>query len=190
MIQKRIGISLGFVVVGLLLIGFGIAYIQIEEQISVPGEPPPQKETPSANILNESAVESEAVPIQKEPMQVTLTLLPQNNSKENGTAIVSEVSGKTEVIVQILNAPKNTPQPAHIHEGSCPIPGAVKYSLQNVIGGISTTTLDVPIDQLLGGLPLAINVHKSSAQAKVYVSCGNIIKEEIPPMSAPEDLKK
>jgi hypothetical protein len=67
-------------------------------------------------------------------------------------------------------------QPAHVHEGTCAkLDPKPKYGLQNVVDGKSTTEVPVDIKTLVGG-NLAINVHKSAEEAKVYVACGNIAK--------------
>ena len=81
----------------------------------------------------------------------------------------------------LTGAATSTPQPAHIHIGSCPTPGAVKYPLINVVNGMSDTLLDVSLAQLKSELPLAVNVHKSAAEASVYVACGNIVMPNTPP---------
>jgi len=108
------------------------------------------------------------------PKVMTVTLSAQNGSKENGTATLTEVNGKTTVTVDITGAPKGVAQPAHIHVGKCPAPGAVKYPLTNVTDGKSETTLNVTLDDLKSQAPLALNVHKSGTQASTYVSCGNL----------------
>jgi hypothetical protein len=105
---------------------------------------------------------------------VTVNLGTQNKSGESGTATLQEVNGKVIVSVSVDGEPTNATQPAHIHVGSCPNPGAVKYPLTSVASGLSSTVLNVTMDELKGMGPLAINVHKSVAQSGVYVACGNI----------------
>jgi len=106
---------------------------------------------------------------------MTITLSPQNNSGESGVAILKEVNGKTEVKLRLEGAAKDVTQPAHIHSGSCATLGGVKWSLTFPVNGKSETTLDISFDQLRAELPLAINVHKSAAEAKVYTSCGDLL---------------
>lgn len=103
-----------------------------------------------------------------------ITLNEQNMSGQGGKVVITEVDGKAKVIVNITGKPSSVEQPAHIHLGSCTAIGAVKYPLTNVGKGASQTMLDVSIDQLVAELPLSINVHKSAAEASVYVACGNI----------------
>ncbi len=107
-----------------------------------------------------------------EKMMVALTA--QNDSDETGTATLEEVDGQTVVTINVENEPEGANQPAHIHTGACPEPGAVVYPLTNVQNGTSTTTLDVSLADLRDQLPLAVNIHKSAAESKVYVSCGDL----------------
>lgn len=112
----------------------------------------------------------------KIPRRLVVTLNSQNKSGESGTATISEMDAKVKVMLDLAGAPKDVQQPAHIHMGACPKPGDVKYPLTFPTDGKSETTLDVSYDQLLGQLPLAINVHKSTNEAKFYVSCGDITR--------------
>lgn len=64
--------------------------------------------------------------------------------------------------------------PAHIHVGSCPTPGAVKYPLNPVVNGKSKTLIDVSVGDLVKGLPLAVNLHKSATELATSVACGNL----------------
>ena len=104
---------------------------------------------------------------------LSLTLAEQNQSSQSGTANIFEVGDKTKIELTLRNSPSE-PQPAHIHTGSCAELGGVKYPLTFPVNGTSDTTLDVSYDELLAELPLAINVHKSVAEASVYVACADI----------------
>jgi hypothetical protein len=107
---------------------------------------------------------------------VTVRLSQQNKSGESGTAKLTPAGDKTKVEISLKGAPKGVSQPAHIHEGQCPNPDPKpKYPLQNVVDGKSTSEVPVDIKTLRAG-NLAINVHKSAEEAKVYVACGNIRK--------------
>ncbi|MDO8594722.1 MAG: hypothetical protein Q7R93_04400 [bacterium] len=104
----------------------------------------------------------------------------QNKSGQKGEATITQVGTSTvKVIVNITGKPSGVAQPAHIHLGSCPNPGAVKYPLTSVGKGASQTELPMTLDQLLSELPLAINVHKSAADIKTYTSCGDLKAENI-----------
>ena len=107
---------------------------------------------------------------------VTVKLSQQNKSGESGTAKLTHAGDNTKVEINIKGAPKGVSQPAHVHEGTCAkLDPKPKYGLQNVVDGKSTTEVPVDIKTLMGG-NLAINVHKSAEEAKVYVACGNIAK--------------
>jgi hypothetical protein len=104
----------------------------------------------------------------------TIDLSEQNGSGESGTATLTADGGKTKVVISLDGAPSGTPQPAHIHKGSCedldPTPA---YGLTNVMDGKSTTEVDESLDDLEGA-DYAINVHKSGTDLKTYVACGTI----------------
>jgi hypothetical protein len=107
---------------------------------------------------------------------VTVKLGAQNKSGQSGTARLTPAGDKTKVELNMKGAPKGTPQPAHIHEGTCAkLDPKPKYPLENVVDGKSTTEVPADIKTLTAG-KLAINVHKSAEEAKVYVACGNIGK--------------
>ena len=106
-----------------------------------------------------------------------VTMKEQNGSKQVGTATIVDVDGKAKVTVKIVAGMQDAPQPAHIHVGVCPAPGAVAYPLSAVVNGMSETTLAISTTELLSKLPLAINVHKSKAEASVYTSCGDIVTD-------------
>jgi hypothetical protein len=105
---------------------------------------------------------------------IAVSLGAQNNSNETGAAILMDLgNGKTRVILKMNNASSNA-QPAHIHSGSCPNVGAIRYPLNAVVNGVSDSTINASISQLMNQLPLAINVHKSSSEMNISFSCGNI----------------
>jgi hypothetical protein len=73
-----------------------------------------------------------------------------------------------------LGNPNATSQPAHIHVGSCPTPGAVVFPLTSVVNGTSVTMLNTSLEDLIAQGELALNVHKSEEESSVYVACGNL----------------
>lgn len=152
--------NLIFGAVGVLVIVV-IGYLLFNRQT----EPIPQ---PEITITPQTASPSAAI------SGVTVTLSEQNASGESGIATLVEVDGQAVVILALTGAPEDVVQPAHIHVGSCPDVGAVKYPLTFPVNGRSKTTLDVSLDQLRLEMPLAINVHKSAQEASVYVSCSNL----------------
>ena len=117
-------------------------------------------------------VASSAAIAQDKPMTVNLSA--QNSSGESGTATLTPQGDKTQVVIKLTGAPDSTPQPAHIHDGSCAkIDPKPRVPLQNVVGGNSTTTLDMKLADVVGKGG-AINVHKSAADLKTYVACGDM----------------
>ena len=107
---------------------------------------------------------------------VTVRLMEQNKSGETGTARLTPEGDGTKVEISLKGAPKGTPQPAHIHEGTCAkLDPKPKQGLENVVDGKSTTTVPVKLEELMKGRN-AINVHKSTDDIKTYVACGNITR--------------
>jgi hypothetical protein len=105
---------------------------------------------------------------------VTLKMHAQNGSGEWGTATLTDLGGRTRVVIALQHENTTGSQPAHVHLGSCAhLNPAPKYPLKNVILGHSNTIVDVPIDTLLKG-HMAINVHESAKNLGRYVSCGDI----------------
>lgn len=107
--------------------------------------------------------------------QITVPLTVQNNSGENGSAMLTETDGMIRISITLNGAPADIPQPAHIHSGTCPNPGGILYDLTPLLNGQSETSLGITLSQLNSQLPLSINVHKSDTEQGVYVACGNIV---------------
>lgn len=158
-IQDQRGVStnamIGIIAVVIIVVG-GIAYYAYNNKATNTSE--------SKNTTTQSAPKKTA----------TVKLFEQNDSKESGTVTLTEAGEKVEVAIKIDGEPADANQPAHIHAGVCPNPGGVLYPLNPVIGGSSTTMIDVTLDTLLSQLPLAINLHKTATELKAYVSCGDI----------------
>jgi len=106
---------------------------------------------------------------------LTVAIGAQNGSGETGTATLTQNGSDVKVVIAIKGAPAGTPQPAHIHDGTCADLKGVAYPLSNVVDGSSQTTVKgVTIDKLTGGT-FAINVHASAADLGKYVACGNVV---------------
>jgi hypothetical protein len=116
---------------------------------------------------------------------LTVAITAQNGSGQTGTATLTQDGSDVNVVIALEGpvAPASsgtgtsatTPEPAHIHDGTCADLKGVVYPLTNVVGGSSTTVVKgVTIDKLLGGT-YAINVHESAANLGKYVACGNIV---------------
>jgi plastocyanin len=99
-------------------------------------------------------------------------------------------TGKTLVVVEAMVKPMqsttsammissmkaSSTYPAHLHTGACPQSGAIAYALNPVVNGRSETMLEVGIEDILKGMPLSLNMHKSASD-HAPVACGNV---EIP----------
>lgn len=104
----------------------------------------------------------------------TVELKAQNNSGQNGSATLTPQGDNTQVVVKMTGAPAGVAQPAHIHDGSCAkLDPKPRVPLQNLVDGNSTSVVSMKLDDILkaGG---AINVHKSTADLKTYVACGDL----------------
>jgi len=105
---------------------------------------------------------------------VTVNLSSQNASGESGTATLTPQGDKTQVVIKLAGAPAGIQQPAHIHDGSCAsLDPKPRVPLQNLVGGNSTTTVDMKLGDIMGKGG-AINVHKSAEDLKTYVACGDM----------------
>src|ERR1700687_242861 len=61
-------------------------------------------------------------------------------SGQHGTVTLTPMGSKqTKVTISIVGEAPMASEPAHIHIGHCPSPGAVKWPLTNVVGGHSVT---------------------------------------------------
>lgn len=107
--------------------------------------------------------------------EIVVALQEQNGSGESGTATITEVEGRVRVVLSLTGAPEGVVQPAHIHVNSCADIGGVQYPLTFPMNGSSETMLEVSMAELRAGLPLSVNVHKSVAEASVFVACGDIV---------------
>ena len=171
--SQRAGIApIVALIIVLLALGGGGAYYAVKKQKERGATPPPGKEGVKDNMMDKGDGM-----MKKNTVSLSLNVL--NNSNQSGSATLTDVDGKkTKVVVEVGSGPAGTAQPAHIHIGACPNPGAVTYPLKNIVNGRSETMLDVSLLTLKEKLPLAVNVHKSAAEAKVYVSCGDLPKAE------------
>jgi Cu/Zn superoxide dismutase len=109
----------------------------------------------------------------EEEQSVTVDLGEQNGSGESGTATLTTDGVETVVVIELTGAPADTPQPAHIHSGTCAELGDVVHPLTNVEGGASETTVAAPLADLQAAA-FAINVHESEEAIQNYVACGEI----------------
>ncbi len=166
--QKIVSILVGVLV--LVAVGAGI-YMSNSQS---------EKMTPRADkmaVTAENMNKAGSTSMQKEedmdaPMMMKLASIGSMGMK--GSVTLTQKGDKTEVSVKLDSDAKGESHPAHIHVGTCPTPGAVKYPLTPIVEGKSVTLVDVAIDDLWKSLPLAINVHKSAADIKTYIACGDL----------------
>lgn len=158
-----------------IIIILGVSFFAMRNRNAPKTASPQTQQSPVSQETNQAQPAAPQPSSQNStPRVLEIALGAQNNSGETGKAELSESNGKTKVELTLVGFPKDIPQPAHIHIGSCANLGAVKYPLSFPVNGKSETVLDVPLSQILNELPLAINVHKSATEASVYVSCGDI----------------
>lgn len=152
---------------------------EIPQTTTEPTVEPTTKETPKVTEATKKKETPTPAPTKKTEvkettMKVVLDSDVASKSTQKGTATLTEVNGKVRVTLALTGGDYSSPQPAHIHAGSCPKPDKVVYPLQDVVDGKSDTTLDVSMADLKKQEPLAINVHKSKTDINVYAACGNI----------------
>jgi hypothetical protein len=109
------------------------------------------------------------------PDTLTVPMKALNDSSENGTAVLTQQDDGVHVVVSLKNTPKDTPQPTHIHIGTCGnINKAPEYALVSTVDGKGDSVVKgVKLSDLTAG-KYAINVHKSGDDLGTYVSCGDI----------------
>jgi hypothetical protein len=160
-----------YLVVALLAYG-AIYYFFFAKDKSLPGQ---QNQDQSSQ---EQGIEQADIP--SGPSPIIVTLQAQNNSGQDGIALLSEEDGKVKVSISVSNPQEGIPQPSHIHSGKCPTPGEVKYPLNDITvaegQAQSETTIDAKLEDLKKG-DLAINIHKSAQELTNYTSCGDITSE-------------
>lgn len=106
------------------------------------------------------------------PEGALITLDKGRDGAQTGAAVLVAQGAKTEVNV-FVNPNPGVAQPAHIHDGVCPAPGAVKFPLTNIAEGKSKTVVDAPLADLLKG-NFSLMVHQSEKELAKWVSCGNV----------------
>ena len=112
---------------------------------------------------------------------VTINLSAANSGGDtasgvNGTATLTDIGGgRTRVDIRVSVGPGGSAMmPNHIHAGRCPGVAAVSFPLNAVTNGVGTSEVNVSLADLLAGT-YAINLHRSPAEASVWVSCGNVV---------------
>jgi hypothetical protein len=104
---------------------------------------------------------------------VEIALGAQNNSGQTGKAVLRAAGDETVVTVTVTPSAEGATQPIHIHAGTCATLGRVEFPLTAMVDGISVTTVKAKLSDILSQTR-AINVHKSTTQASIYTSCGDL----------------
>lgn len=115
---------------------------------------------------------------------LTIGMMEQNDSGQSGTATLTLSEDGTSITVEIhIASDTDAEQPAHIHPGTCAnLDPKPIFPLNNVVNGHSTTVLTDMSATGMGTVEsgsYAINVHKSGDEAQIYVSCGDIVAENV-----------
>ncbi len=92
---------------------------------------------------------------------------------QTGWATLSEIGSDLKIEIDVAPA-EASPQPAHVHLGTCSQLADVAYKLENIVGGHSVTVIpDIGIrDVATGGL--AVNLHLSFDDFPTFTACGEI----------------
>ena len=113
----------------------------------------------------------EPPPSEPPPGVATIDMAAQSGSNQTGVAFVERDGVMAIAGVFITPGAEGVTQPAHVHTGTCEAPGPIVQPLASVMNGSSSSFISVfPATDPAQGL--IINVHKSEAEAGVYVSCG------------------
>lgn len=155
-----------------------VAAVGIYFFMNGPKEGDPAFEKKEAAMMQDDAkgavmMKDEGKMMEGKMMSMKISLATVGNSGVKGEVTLTPKGQKTEVSMMLVGATPDA-HPAHIHEGACPMLGAVKYPLSPVVAGKSVTLVDVSIDQLWKMLPLGINAHKSPTELKTYLVCGDL----------------
>jgi hypothetical protein len=104
----------------------------------------------------------------------TVELATLNDSGVTGSAVLTDLGDGTTRVEVDVDPAGHPDMPAHIHPGTCvnlvPQP---RYPLQNVIEGVSTTVVEVTLEELFAG-ELALNLHFSSDDFGTYTACADL----------------
>ena len=98
---------------------------------------------------------------------------PGRDGTQAGKVHTEVMGAMTKVTLDMTPGTAGSPQPAHIHVGTCPGVGAVKYPLTSVVNGKSETIVNTTMAEL-ASTQYSINVHLSVPDAAKYTACVNL----------------
>jgi hypothetical protein len=103
-----------------------------------------------------------------------LQLEPVDDSGVSGTVRITSDNGQVTVAILLTEGlEEDAVHPVHIHDGTCDDLGGVAYPLEDIVDGVSETTLEVDLAEIMTG-EYAINVHLSADEMSVWVACADI----------------
>jgi hypothetical protein len=103
-----------------------------------------------------------------------VTISAVGGSGESGCASVRGGNGVIFLAIQVKGEPAGADQPSHIHKGKCGSNGPIVIPLMDVVGGGSANSIKYAKWTTVSQGGYYINVHKSKADLKTIVACGNI----------------
>jgi plastocyanin len=129
---------------------------------------------------------------QSEPVEFDLKEL--NASGQTAHVLINEVNGKAKITLTMAGVKSTEAQPAHVHIGDCTNPGEIAAELTGVKDGVSVTDYELSLDALMSHVlsfnPLSVVIHKSEADMKTYVACGDLPAGNEEEVAAAEEATK
>lgn len=104
--------------------------------------------------------------------EIKIYLSEATGKYQTGSATITDVGGKTQVLVNVAPAMANA-QPIHIHTGTCAAVGTITDKLEDVVVGKSSTEITKPLAEIASGGKV-VNVHLSASEIRTYTACGEI----------------
>ncbi|MEK7103628.1 MAG: hypothetical protein AAB870_04745 [Patescibacteria group bacterium] len=183
--QKGLSTNIAIAIIAAiaLVAGGGITYYSYNTQKQAEIQ---QETSMMATTTTKQPETTSTQPASTQKTQIKVVLAAQNDSGESGTATLTDVNGQVQVDINVVGEPDGANQPAHIHSGACPTPGDVQYPLTPVVNGTSRTMIGISMESLFKRFPLAINIHKSTADMKAYIACGDIKADSAASVSVEE----
>ena len=106
---------------------------------------------------------------------VIIDMKAVGGSGESGRVALTFMGAKTKISLRLDGAPYGTLQPAHIHKGTCENIGEeAKYKLTFPATGSSESVIEAGLEELRAAGAMVIDIHKSFAEDKKVVSCGEL----------------
>lgn len=108
----------------------------------------------------------------------TVQLSAVGGSGVGGQAVLTDMSGQTQVMVMLTGTSGTGTHQGHIHQGTCAAPGEVVAPLQPITadgsgGGTMTATVPVPMATVMNGQHI-IAYHEAGGNPGSPVVCGAI----------------